>query len=551
MPNFTIKQGGLFYCYTTPVEQMRKIDTFLSLLEESGIAEILKNVEKQAGLGRPSFDPYAMFATIVYGFSVGSPTLRELEDSCLYDIRFKYLMNDETPDYSSFSRFINAYIKPNADLIFSLITKVYLKYCRLCVDECHIDGTKFEAKPNKYKVVWKPTTYHAKLSDKVRSLLSELQLTKDVPTEGVIPSSIIASKLKQASDLAESHLDDRKVWDRKLKELTKYLSKSLEYEEKNRICGPDRNSYYKTDHDATAMCLKEDYYSGLGSNLHAAYQVQTVVSNGFIVAYYISQDRVDTHTFIPTLERFNQAFGKYPKSITADSGYGCLENYQFCDEKGIEAYIKYQAWRGECSGRRPALYELNENNTITCLAGRTGFEVQIPGRHHKQKESVFFEVKCMNRCPFKSYCRRFFKVKTGRTRVFDVHIRYRRYIQKARDLLLSPKGIEMRVNRSCQVEGVYGITKWDMGYNRIRRVGINRISTEIMLTYLGLNTRKLFKYLDGKDPFTYWKAPKDLQAETFKKPSAKRIANRMATWKKRVKQPNEIAKASYRRKRKK
>ena len=109
----------------------------------------------------------------------------------------------------------------------------------------------------------------------------------------------------------------------------------------------------------------------------------------------------------------------------------------------------------------------------------------------------------------------------------------------------------MRVNRSCQVEGVYGITKWDMGYNRIRRVGINRISTEIMLTYLGLNTRKLFKYLDGKDPFTYWKAPKDLQAETFKKPSAKRIANRMATWKKRVKQPNEIAKASYRRKRKK
>lgn len=135
MPNFTIKQGGLFYCYTTPVEQMRKIDTFLSLLEESGIAEILKNVEKQAGLGRPSFDPYAMFATIVYGFSVGSPTLRELEDSCLYDIRFKYLMNDETPDYSSFSRFINAYIKPNADLIFSLITKVYLKYCRLC-GEC-------------------------------------------------------------------------------------------------------------------------------------------------------------------------------------------------------------------------------------------------------------------------------------------------------------------------------------------------------------------------------------------------------------------------------
>lgn len=102
----------------------------------------------------------------------------------------------------------------------------------------------------------------------------------------------------------------------------------------------------------------------------------------------------------------------------------------------------------------------------------------------------------------------------------------------------------MRVNRSCQVEGVYGITKWDMGYNRIRRVGMNRISTEIMLTDLGLNTRKFFRYLDGKDPFTYWKAPEDLQPETFRKPSAKHLANRVAAWKKRVRQPNEIAKAS-------
>ena len=36
------------------------------------------------------------------------------------------------------------------------------------------------------------------------------------------------------------------------------------------------------------MCLKEDYYSGLGSNLHAAYQMQTVVSHGFVVSYYVS-----------------------------------------------------------------------------------------------------------------------------------------------------------------------------------------------------------------------------------------------------------------------
>lgn len=551
MPHFTTKQDGLFYSYTLPVEQVAKIDEFLSILEDSGVVDIIKNVEKTASFGRSGFDPYTMFATILYGFAVGCPTLRELENSCRYDLRFKYLMNEATPDYSSFSRFINQYIKPNADAFFSCVVQAYLKHCGLDVDECHIDGTKFEAKSNKYKVVWKPITLHLKLSDKIRTLLAELSLSEGIPVEGIIPANLVAAKLKEASALSALTPVEQKKLSRQLEDLTKYLSKSLEYEEKERICGPDRNSYYKTDHDATAMCMKEDYYSGLGSNFRAAYQVQAVVSHGFIVGYYISQDRADMRTFVPTLERFYEIHGKYPKRITADSEYGCLENYLFCQDHDIEGYLKYPAWQGECSGRRPALYELNADDTITCLSGRTGYKTEIPGRHRKYKGSALFEVKCMNKCPFKLYCRRLLKIKTGRTRVFEVNLEYQRQKQQARDRLLSVKGIEMRVNRSCQVEGVYGITKYDMAYNRIRRIGMNRVTAEFMLTALGLNTRKLFRFLDGKNPFTYWRAPEGLQPETFKKPSAKRLANRILAAKKRVKQPNEIARDSYRRKRRK
>ena len=50
-----------------------------------------------------------------------------------------------------------------------------------------------------------------------------------------------------------------------------YLIKLVEYEEKERICGENRNSYFKTDHDATAMVLKKDYYSKLkGDELNEA-----------------------------------------------------------------------------------------------------------------------------------------------------------------------------------------------------------------------------------------------------------------------------------------
>lgn len=140
------------------------------------------------------------------------------------------------------------------------------------------------------------------------------------------------------------------------------------------------------------MCLKADYYSGLGSNIHAAYQMQSVVSHGFIVSYFVSLDRTDIHTFIPTLERFYSVYGTYPRKITADSGYGCFENYEYCQKHHIEAYVKYPAWQRECSARKPALYELNTDNTIICLGGQPAKIVDIPGRHHKIKGGLFLRL---------------------------------------------------------------------------------------------------------------------------------------------------------------
>ena len=95
--------------------------------------------------------------------------------------------------------------------------------------------------------------------------------------------------------------------------------KSLEYEKKETICGENRNSYYKTDHDATAMCLKDDYYSGLGNNMHAAYNTQMLVSSGFIVSYYVSQDRSDTRTLANAIEQFHKWYGQYPEKLCADA----------------------------------------------------------------------------------------------------------------------------------------------------------------------------------------------------------------------------------------
>ena len=79
--------------------------------------------------------------------------------------------------------------------------------------------------------------------------------------------------------------------------------------------------------------------------------------------------------------------------------------------------------------------------------------------------------------------------------------------QEARDRLLSVDGIEMRVNRSIQVEGVFSAIKQDMSYDRLRRTTLPKAEMEMMLVCLGYNIRKYMRFLSGKAQFKFRHAP--------------------------------------------
>ncbi len=320
------------------------------------------------------------------------------------------------------------------------------------------------------------------------------------------------------------------------------IQKSLEYEEKERICGSNRNSYYKTDYDATAMCLKEDYYSGLGSNIHAAYNVQISVINGLITEYLVTQSRVDIQDFIPLLDIHHKFYNSYPKNICADSGYGSLDNYNYLNEHNIKNFVKHMSWEGNVSGRNPSRYILNDDETITCLNGKIGIKTDMKW-HHRKANSIFYKVKGCKDCSYSLYCKRYMKDKNEDFKIFEVNIKLQKHIQQSEKNLLSIEGIEMRVNRSSQVEGAFGVIKQDIQYERFRRRSIKKVSTEFMLVCLGYNIRKLFRYYSGKAKFNYWKAPDNIQPETFKKPSAKRLSKKASKVKK--KSVNEESKSSY------
>lgn len=526
MSYFNTRRLFLVPSFDIEVQEQVKIERFFTLLDNSGVAVVIsKYIKNETSKGgRPGYNYYHLFATILYGFAFTKCTLRELADACRYDLRFICLMEQERPIYTKFCDFINKVIVPNEEEIFSLISIQIAKELGIEMDDAFIDGTKFEANANKYKFVWKPTKHHKRLTIKANEIIRQYGLFENYREEEFIRSNTLANAITNLKINRDKF--DEITYRNIEKALIGLLEKTLEYEEKEEIVGPNRKSYYKTDRDATAMALKADYYSGLGSNMHAAYNVQILVMRGLVFSYYVSQSRTDIYDFIDVIDKFAKFYGFFPKRICADAGYGSLDNYRYLHKYNIENYVKHQSWEGNKSARNPDCYHLNEDNTITCLNGYVGHQTIIPYRHPRKAEAVFYKVEGCNNCNWMPFCKRFMMRQDEDFKIFEVVKDLERYKYESQDNLCSPKGIEMRVNRSIQVEGVFGIEKQDYGYVRFRRRGLNKVSTESMLNFLGLNIAKLFRYYETGTLNKFWIAPDNLEPEVFKKPSWKRLAKK-------------------------
>ena len=551
MGHFMPKQLRFFIPYNKKMKELEKIDKLIEILDESGVGNIIeKALEKDTNIGRKGYDPYDLFTAIVYGFSKHSGSIRKIEESIIYDARFNYIMGGALPSYVTISSLFNNIIVNNHKEIYVSILRTIINKYNINVDDVFIDGTKFEANANKYKFVWKPVTFHKTLNTNIKKLITkyiELPPSKNWFTSKEIGNYLNELKitfLKKHIDMdtvirGRGHRIEQEAKD--YFKLCDYLIKMLEYEEKENICGKNRNSYFKTDHDATAMCMKEDYYSGKGSNMKAGYCVQIAVSKGIILDYYVSQDRSDSRTLMPFLDEFRADYGEYPKNLCADAGYGSLSNYEYLSKNNIGNYVKYNYWQSEKDGTSIELYTFDEDDNLVCLNGKIGVEIDsYNGRHPKGKQNKYYVVKGCLKCKYKDYCNKPLKHKNSKERVFETSAKLYKYKVEAKKNLLSVKGIEMRVNRSAQVEGAFGVIKQDMDYERVRRRGLEKVTGEIMMVCLGYVIRKLFILLDGKNNLDYWIAPSTLKPEELQTPNIEKIINK----KEKKKSVNEIAKSS-------
>ena len=286
---------------------------------------------------------------------------------------------------------------------------------------------------------------------------------------------------------------DKKI-KQKVKRVKKAWPEQLErYEQQEKIL-QGRNSYSKTDPDATFMRMKEDYMRN--GQLKPAYNVQISTNDQFITNYSLHQTTSDTTTYIEHLEQYKSLYGLYPKESIADAGYGSEENYLYAQEKGINTFIKYNYFHKEQSGKwmndpfRSSNFYYNEKqDCFYCPMGqpmrliyiqkqktKTGFTQEV---HHYQA------ARCQG-CPLRSLCH-----KSRNDRVIQVNHRLSKLKAKEKEKLLSEEGLMHRSQRPQDVEATFGNLKNNKNFKRFLCRGKDRTEVEFGLLSIAHNLAKV------------------------------------------------------------
>ena len=504
------KQGYLPLFLSDCLDLLDPVLTFDRLMGGIDLNKYLTDIPEYT-TGRLRYNPVNMLKTVLFGFMTsGYCSLRELEDNCKVNIRFMYLMDHQTPSYRTFGYFINEILQDKIENIFNDINHAIFNDEHVDLQHLYIDGYKFETNANKYTWVWKKATekFRYKLYEKITAEIEEInaeiawsgvQITTNpeyVPDylNEIVEQLVLLWELDTSTFVYGSGKRKSKE-QRHYEHLTTFCQKLQEYMQKIEICGPNRNSYSKTDNSATFMRIKTDYMGN--DQLLPAYNVQIGVADEYIAVVDVNHYRSDMDCFVPLMEHFKQTYGFYPKYPVADAGYGSYNNYIFCEQNGIEKYMKFPMFKKETKDRkyhedpfRAVNFRIDEQGVMRCPNDKAFhflYRKNVRGNQYGRKEELY-ECEDCSGCPYAEKCK-----KTDKNRTVRINQELTSMHQEVIENLESIHGALLRMNRSIQAEGTFGIMKNDRWYKRIVRRGIHSVKLEVLLVAIGHNLHKYQK----------------------------------------------------------
>lgn len=204
-----------------------------------------------------------------------------------------WLSGGARPDFRTINYFRGKRLKDTFDGIFTQVVELLHSEGFVSLEVQYTDGTKIESASNKYTFVWRGSIekYDTRLREKTRMILSEAEQVLEMESHETQPHEELSveefqartSRIKEKMAHAEVPKKIRKAVEKAEKES---IPKMLEYEHALDIMG-ERNSYSKTDEDATFMRMKEDAMKN--GQLKPGYNIQIATENQFITNYAVYQ----------------------------------------------------------------------------------------------------------------------------------------------------------------------------------------------------------------------------------------------------------------------
>jgi transposase len=456
---------------------------------------------------KPAVEPQIMFKVLTYAYSQNIYSSRKIEKVCQRDINFKWLLaGRKAPDHCSISRFRKFYLSDEViDELFYQQIKYLAENNEVLFENVFIDGTKIEANANKYTFVWKKALNRneEKMFLKTEKLIADINRT-ELKDFSVTKETFLID-ITTVIDWLAQEKKERKIEfvhgiGKRKTQIQKWTEKLEEYKERKgkynagRELMIGRNSYSKTDTDATFMHMKDDHMRN--SQLKPAYNVQIAVESEYVTGVGVFQNRNDIATLIPMLNEMKEKLGRKYTNIIADSGYESEENYLYLESKNQIPYIKpqtYEKWKkksfkNDISKRENMTYD-SVADTYTCHNGKVLRPVGITHRKsatgYKAEVTIYECEDCVG-CPHKEKC-----TKAQGNRKMQVSKTFIEKRQISYENIITEIGTKLRMNRSIQVEGAFGVLKNDYNFNRFLTRGKNSVKTEFILLCFGYNINKL------------------------------------------------------------
>jgi transposase len=515
---------------------------------------------KYVGGGTSSYHPKMMLKVYLYAYTQKIYSSRRIAKALRESIPFMWISGNNRPDFRTINQFRGKILKGLIEEIFVALLVLLVEEGYIKLEDYFIDGTKLEANANKYTAVWAKNTarYEKQLGEKVKVLFEQIEQLnvaedaryggrdlEEVGEAGPIAAEKVAQRaselnermkkiLPEAEEGEEEKTDDPPLpsgsgGERLSKQITakieqakqdlvenpqnkalahaaKILEKELlpraqKYEEqKQKLAG--RNSYAKTDVEATFMRMKDDPL-GTGQ-VKAAYNLQNGTENQFVVGFSVHQEAGDSNCLIPHLEKVKAWLGRLPKKINSDAAYGSEENYAYLAQEQVGNYLKYPGFDREQKKRyKPDLFKAEnmaydaQRDAFTCPNGKVlsfqGTRQEKTKGGYRIEKRIYVGEDCQG-CPLQAQCTR-----TERRQI-RVSFQLRKYRQQARENLRSEEGCRLRSQRGVDVESTFGRIKEDWGFRRFLLRGLDKVTVEWGLLCLAHNLAKVWSSQNEPKP---------------------------------------------------